>query len=203
MNTALLPERVAVRLDAASGALTTVGAGELLHFEKTAVFCSETLPPDLALPLLDRAAVLAAGDRAVASGFHSPAESAVLEILLEGGCPIIVFAARGLASFRPPRTWSAAIDAGRMLIVSPFPKGARRPTGAMAAARNRLAAASADDVFIAHATAAGRLHRLAREIARRGQRLCCFDHPANEDLLLLGAEPLPPHQHPVSLTPNP
>jgi len=58
--------------------------------------------------------------------------------------------------------------------------------------RNRVAAALADDVLIAHAQPGSKTEQLAQEVLEWGKPAYTLDHPANEHLLALGAEPLSP-----------
>ena len=91
----------------------------------------------------------------VISGFHSPIEKDCLGILLRGKQPVIICLARAMDKIRLPSDWRAALDAGRLLILSPFEKRPRRPTIESARQRNELVAALADEVLILHATPGG------------------------------------------------
>jgi predicted Rossmann fold nucleotide-binding protein DprA/Smf involved in DNA uptake len=51
----------------------------------------------------------------------------------------------------------APLAAGRLLILSAFPTTETRVTAGLAARRNAIVSALADEVFIAHATPGGRL----------------------------------------------
>ena len=66
------------------------GNKELLDRYLVAFFASRTAPPE-ALDLAKRwAHEIAQTDKIVISGFHSPIERAVLDILLANGCPVVV-----------------------------------------------------------------------------------------------------------------
>ena len=56
----------------------------------------------------------------VVSGFLSPMERAVFEACLADGTPMVQVLARGLPAAFPPRV-QHAIDAGRLLVITPFP----------------------------------------------------------------------------------
>ena len=72
------------------------GNKELLDRYLVAFFASRTAPPE-ALDLAKRwAHEIAQTDKIVISGFHSPIERAVLDILLSGGCSIVVALGRSL-----------------------------------------------------------------------------------------------------------
>jgi predicted Rossmann fold nucleotide-binding protein DprA/Smf involved in DNA uptake len=173
--------------------LVVRGSVEHLAHPLLGWFSSRRIPPDLVLPCFDLARSLRGGGAAVISGFQSPMEIDCLDILIEGEQPVVSCPARGISEglMRSERQ-RAAVLAGRLMFLSGHADRIRRPTVALAEARNRMVAALARAVFIAAATPGGRLHHLAREIANRGQQLFCFDHPANQDLLLLGAHPVDP-----------
>lgn len=72
------------------------GNKELLDRYLVAFFASRTAPPE-ALDLAKRwAHEIAQTDKVVISGFHSPIERAVLDILLSGGCSVVVALGRSL-----------------------------------------------------------------------------------------------------------
>lgn len=185
------PARLLDRLgDAAPDTLHFRGDIAILSSPFLAWFASARIPPDLVLPALDRAVAARERGEVVASGFHSSVEREWMNLLLGGDAPVIVCPARGIERFRVGRGWDEALKAGRLLLVSAHPAHVTRPTARSAAARNRVIAALAERVFVVAATPGGRLHALAREVLVRGQRLACFDHPVNEDLLLMGADPV-------------
>ena len=72
------------------------GNKELLDRYLVAFFASRTAPPE-ALDLTKRwAHEIAQTDKIVISGFHSPIERAVLDILLANGCSVVVALGRSL-----------------------------------------------------------------------------------------------------------
>lgn len=182
------PEALAARLGpAAPGTIQLIGNPELLRVPLTAWFSSGRLPAQLVIPALELACAMRDEGVAVASGFHSPVERECLDLLARGRQPVLVCPARTLEGTRLSPDRRRAVEEGRMLIVSSQDDRVRRPSVRSAEARNRFVAALAERVFIAGAAPGGRLHALAREIATRRQSISCFDHPANRDLLLLGA----------------
>jgi predicted Rossmann fold nucleotide-binding protein DprA/Smf involved in DNA uptake len=130
--------------------------------------------------------------RTVASGFHSLIERDCLDILLRGSVPIIVCPARRLTASRLPREWRKAIEAGRMLLLSPFDEKQKRATAELAAERNRFVASIADDVLIAYAHPGGKTQALCSELLGSGKRVYTFNDPANEHLISMGAVPIEP-----------
>ena len=89
---------------------------------------------------------------------------------------------------RIPRDWRPALDDGRLLVLSPFPSTARRPTAELAAQRNNLVGDLAQRVFIAHASPGRRTEAFARKLAESGKPLLTLDSPANTNLVAMGAE---------------
>lgn len=166
------------------------GNPALLRAPITGLFCSVRVPGRAIVDSYSVARGLAAGRATVAGGFHSPLEREALDYLLRGTGRAIICPARGLHRLRIPRLWRAPISAGRLLLLSPFPAQIRRATSDTAERRNRVVAALSSRLIFLHAAPGGGLARLAQEAAARGTPIHCLDHPANEDLRVLGAVPL-------------
>ena len=73
-----------------------------------------------------------------------------------------------MVKLRLPTNWRSAIDAGRLLILSPFEKRPRRPTVESARQRNELVAALADEILIIHATPGGQIEQISEMVDRWG-----------------------------------
>ncbi len=160
----LYPARLRDRLGAdAPPELTALGNLDLLALPKTAFFCSARCPGSVILRAYDQTAQWRDAGRCVISGFHSPVEKECLRILLRGTQPIIICPARSLPQRVPP-DWKKPMAAGRLLILSPFVTTAARVTTELAARRNELAAALADEIYVAHAAAGGHLENLAHRL---------------------------------------
>ena len=142
-------------------ALQAIGPVALLAHRKTTLFCSARTPGDAILRAHDAARRLRDEGVTVISGFHSPIEKECLRILLRGKQPIIVCPARAIETMRIPTECRAAFEAGRVLFLSPFTKEPKRVTKESALRRNEVAAALADEVFIAHVTPGGQTERMA------------------------------------------
>ena len=156
------PARLRERLgDDAPAQLTSLGNLDLLALSKTALFCSARCPGHAILRTYDQAAKWRDEGRCVISGFHSPVEKECLRILLRGQQPIIICPARALPK-RIPAEWEKPLADGRLLILSCFTATYRRPTKQLAARRNELVVALADEVWFAHITPGGRMEKLAR-----------------------------------------
>lgn len=117
-------------------------------------------------------------------------ERECLALLLRGTQPVVVCPARGVGGMRVPPEWRAGLEAGRLLVASPFPTTQRRVTAALTEARNRFVVAQAARVFIAHAAPGSRTETLAHQVLGEGKPLLTLDDAANGNLLVAGAQPV-------------
>ncbi len=134
-----------------------IGNIELLNRSLLAIFSSAKCPASLILNAHDYAKEIRGGEMGVISGFHSPAEREVLEVLLKGKCPIVVVLGRRLKNARIPAAWKTEIEKGRMLVISPFKEYQTYVTKEMSMKRNDLAARIAGRVLIVHISEGGSL----------------------------------------------
>lgn len=148
--------------------LWTIGNTEILAERKIALLCSVRCPGDAILGAYDTARKLRDHGTTVVSGFHSPVEKECLRIMLRGKQPIIICLARAMEKIRVPSAWRAALDADRLLILSPFEKRPPRPTTESARQRNELVAAIADEVLIIHASQGGQIEHVSQLVDRWG-----------------------------------
>jgi predicted Rossmann fold nucleotide-binding protein DprA/Smf involved in DNA uptake len=158
-----LDERLAL---AAPSRLSAIGNPEILAGRKLALFCSVRCPFDAIPGAYDTARKLRDQGVTVVSGFHSPVEKECLRILLRGNQPIIVCLARSMDKIRLPKDWRGPLEAGRLLILSPFARRPRRPDKRSARRRNELVAALADEILILHAEPGGAIERIS-ELAQQ------------------------------------
>lgn len=169
------PEMLRSRLGAnAPDALILLGDKGLLGSRRTALFCSARTPGEAILRAHDAARRLRDEGRTVISGFHSPIEKECLRILLRGKQPVIVCPARAIETMRVPLELRAAFDAGCVLVLSPFVEHPKRITREAAIRRNEVAAALADDVYLAHVSPGGVTARLAQMLD--AWRVPAFQH---------------------------
>lgn len=115
--------------------LQTIGNAALLDLpDKVAFLSSRRMSATDVMKCYEWAEKAREGDRCIVSGFQSPLERDVLKFLLRGKVPVIVVLARDLWA-DVPRELRGAMDAGRLLVVSPV--RAARASATTAAARNR------------------------------------------------------------------
>jgi predicted Rossmann fold nucleotide-binding protein DprA/Smf involved in DNA uptake len=150
--------------------INALGDLALLHQPLTALFCSAKCPGRVILPAYDLAARWRDAGRAVISGFHSPVEKECLRILLRGSQPVIICPARSLPQRMPP-DWKTSLADGRLLLLSCFPSGLRRPTADTAYRRNEFVATLATEITVLYTTPGGRLERLLQQLQPQAGRI--------------------------------
>jgi len=174
--------------DGAPAFLDILGNLNLLEHRTLAFFASVRCPARFILQAHDLAQDLRQAGISTIGGFHSPVEREALTVLLRGEQPIIICPARSLTRMRMPKEYRAALEAGRLLFLSPFDERIRRPTVRSAQRRNRLVAALATWVFVAYAAPGGKTEAFCKEILTWGKPLYTFAE--NEKLIKLGVQAL-------------
>lgn len=154
---------------AAAPEIWALGDVRALARPLTAFFCSAKCPGEIILRSHDAITRWRDEGRVIVSGFHSPVERDCLRILLRGKQPIIICPARTLTSFRVPAEWQAALEASRLLVLSPFTSNARRTSARLAAQRNEFVGALADEAVFAHTTPGGHTDRLRAILVAAGK----------------------------------
>jgi predicted Rossmann fold nucleotide-binding protein DprA/Smf involved in DNA uptake len=133
------PRVLSSRLAAdAPAQLFALGNPTILSLPKTGLFCSSRCPGQAILAAYDQASQWREEGRCIISGFHSTVEKECLRILLRGQQPIVICPARSIEHMRIPRDWRNSIEAGRLLLVSPFSSSDHRVTATLADRRRRL-----------------------------------------------------------------
>ena len=168
--------------------MKSMGNLGLLEEPLTALFCSQRCPGDLILKTYDIARAMRDAGVPVIGGFQTPMEKECLRLLLRGEQPVVVCPARGIDNMRIARDWRPALDDGRLLVMSPFPPTARRPTAELAAQRNDLVADLAQRIFITHAAPGSKTETFARKLAESGKPPLTLHSPANKNLVEIGAQ---------------
>ncbi len=184
---------VALRRCAEAGSAPTVTLkGDLGILDKVLVgfFCSVRCPGDVILKTYDLARMLRETDVTIVGGFQSPMEKECLDLLLRGSASVVVCPARGLGRMRIPKGWKDPLAEGRLLILSFFDDGVRRPTADLAVRRNAYIAALADRILIAHAEKGGKIEELCKEALTHGKSVFALDSPDNAHLVKLGVVPV-------------
>lgn len=106
-----------------------LGNKALLNCEKIGFLVSRRVPPEAVMRCLDWATRMRDEGVCVMSGFQSPLEKEVLNILLKGTSPLILVLARRMWDERHiPALFRKPLADGRLLVVSPVSQSIRRPT---------------------------------------------------------------------------
>ena len=119
--------------------IAALGDISLLDLPKVGFLSSRRVPPSAVMTCYDWATEMRDQGVCVMGGFQSPLERDVLTFLLQGKQPVIWVLARKLWTPRGvPKAYRAAIEDGRLLIVSPVAQSIRRVDAQSAAVRNRF-----------------------------------------------------------------
>lgn len=172
----------------APSTIVAIGNFEIIQRRSLGLICSVSCPGSIVIKTFDAIRELRDAGVVVAGGFHSPMERECLDFLLRGEQSVIVSVAKGLRRLRLPSEWRKAIEAGRLLILSPFADNVRRTTNALAQVRNDFVAALSATVLVPHASPGGKAEATAKQTIQRSQSLFTFDDPENTNLLSLGAQ---------------
>jgi len=151
--------------------LWAAGPIALLDRPMIGFFCSSQCPGSVVLKTFSAITRLRDEGQILIGGFHSVMELECLGILLRGRQPVIWAPARAIVGMRLKRELTPAFDAGRLLILSPFPPEDKRMTAALAEARNRFVGAVADRVFVPHAAPNSRTLALCNELRAAGKQI--------------------------------
>lgn len=186
------PQRLRVLGPEATAGIWVAGPPALLREPIEGFFSSVRAPCRAVLPVLELAGLAARRGVGFVGGFQSPIERAVLEVLLDGDGPIVVAPARSIPGMTlPPELLDPFLDC-RVAVVGLIRPRHARVSDATARERNRLVAALATSIFVAHATPAGRLESVIAEAIDWGRPVSCLDLRENRDLVVLGASPIAP-----------
>ncbi|MGH9326721.1 MAG: DNA-processing protein DprA [Terriglobia bacterium] len=193
--------RKSQRVVTGAGEVEAFGDESLLGRRKLALVCSQKCPGDVILKTYDFARLVRESGIAIVSGFHSPIENDCLPILLRGRGPVIIVQAHRLSNSRLPREWQKAINAGRLLLLSPFREKDKRATAALAAERNRFVAAISDEMLIPYAAPGSKTEALALDLLKSGKRVFTFSNRPGP-LLFAGAHLVAPDFFEADSTPS-
>ena len=149
-----------------------IGNAGLMGLPKTAFLSSRKVAPQDVMRCYDWATGMRGGGGTpggsagrlappcVVGGFQSALERDVLKLLLpDGGPPIVMVLARGMWRSVPVE-YREAINAGRMLVVSPFSQGVVRVSKETAEKRNGWILDNCDEAVFASLDPNGSLARL-------------------------------------------
>lgn len=150
------------------GGTQGVGNASLLDQPLTAFFASRQCPGVAIRLAMAWAIEQARSKNPVISGFHSPLEQSVLEVMLTAGAPCVMVIARKLEQTHLPSTWLSAVQNGTAAIVS-AEETTLRLTTELATRRNNWIAEHATKIVVAHASAGGNLLRQVIQWENKGR----------------------------------
>ena len=158
-----------------------IGNIELFQLPLIALYCSRKCPGDAILKAFDLARDLRDTGSPVISGFHTPVEKDMLDILLKGKGPIVVCPARGLEGMRIPKAIAGAIQQERLLLLSIFPGNICRITKETAHQRNLFVASLAMERVFIHMEPGGETFWVAEELKNQIVEKNKFELPENHE----------------------
>jgi predicted Rossmann fold nucleotide-binding protein DprA/Smf involved in DNA uptake len=158
-----------------------IGNAELFNKPLTAFFASRQCSGGAIRAAMDWAVKQAQQKTPVISGFHSPLEKSVLEVLLAGRAPCVIVLARKLEQAHLPSDWLSAIQMGTTAIVS-IENTTQRLTVERAARRNDWVAKHAVRIAVAHANPNGVLQRQIQQWQANGCQVQFLITPASDVL---------------------
>jgi hypothetical protein len=164
-----------------------IGDQAILRQNWLGLICSVQCPGSVVIKTFDAIRKLRDAGVIVAGGFHSPMEKECLEFLMRGNQPLIVVQGKSLGRPRLPLPWRAAIDAGRLLLLSPFNDDIGRTTKTSAQARNEFIASHAAAVLIPYASTGGKAEAIAQLCALTGKPFFTLNDEENGGLMERGA----------------
>lgn len=137
----------------------TIGNTQLLKQTKTAFLCSQRVPAEVILKSYDWAKEQRNIGNCIVCSNHSPIEKDVFEILLKGKQPLILVLPRGMKKRWEPEIVTA-IDANRLLLISPFDTSISRITRETAEKKNETIISLADEIVVGFVGTEGQLAKL-------------------------------------------
>jgi predicted Rossmann fold nucleotide-binding protein DprA/Smf involved in DNA uptake len=170
--------------------VSAIGNRDLLRCRALALFCSIKCPGEVILRTYDLIRSIRDARIPMIGGFHSPMEKECLTLLLRGTQPVIVCPARSIEGMRLRTSWKTPLAAGRLLILSPFPKKYRRITAELSETRNRFVAALAEQILVTHAGAGSKTERFFQALLSWRKPIWVLSSKENEHLVAKGAKPL-------------
>jgi predicted Rossmann fold nucleotide-binding protein DprA/Smf involved in DNA uptake len=136
-----------------------LGNVELLKSHKIAFLCSRQIPAAAVLKCYDWAIEMRNRGECVISGFHSPLEKDIMNILVKGNQPIIIVLAKRFPKRVSP-ILNKVLDENRLLIISPFDEAVIRVSEQTALRRNEVIIRIANEIVVGFASRGGKIQLL-------------------------------------------
>lgn len=136
---------------------------KILSDDKIGFFCSSKSSGAAILKVFERANLWRKERTTIISGFHSPLEREVLEILLKGKGRIMICPARSIETIRLPKDWLTALTENRLLVISPFTR-TPRISRTTAAKRNQFIVQIADRIIFGYISDDSKVEKIQQEL---------------------------------------
>ncbi len=144
-----------------------------------AFLCSSKCPGNIIIKIQEQAFQWREDGLVIASGFHSPVEQEILNVLIKGIQPIVICPARSLNNMRLPKLWRAGLDENRILIITPIHGLITRPTRELCNKRNEFLVKLTKKIYIPYVDASGKMVELYNKLKEK-DRLIFADNLENE-----------------------
>lgn len=164
-----------------------MGNRNILYNPCLGLICSVQCPGSVIIKTFDAIRELRDANVVVAGGFHSPMEKECLDFLLRGRQPVIVCPAKHVSRQRLSSGFRAALESGRLLLISPFSEKVKLTTRRSALKRNEFIAAMSAAVLVLHASPAGTTATLVQSLLGGRSPILTLDDESNSDLSESGA----------------
>lgn len=152
-----------------------IGNIDLLEQIDFTFLCSSKCPGNIIIKIQAQAFQWREKGLAIASGFHSPVEKEVLNVLIKGTQPIVICPARSLNNMRLPKLWRSGLNENRILIITPIHRSNKRPTKELCNKRNAFLVKLTKKVYIPYVDASGKMVELYNKL-KDEDKLIFFDN---------------------------
>lgn len=143
--------------------ISYLGNLALLECLKVGFLASRRILPEAVMACLDWATRMRDEGVCVMSGFQSPLEKEVLNILLKGTSPLVLVLARRMWEERHiPAVFRKPLKEGRLLVVSPVAQTVFRVDSRSAEVRNRYILETAERIVVGACSPNGNLDALLK-----------------------------------------
>ncbi len=166
------------------------GEERLLEPPLLGLVSSIQCPGSVIVQLLDSMRAVRSAGITVIGGFHSPVERECLELLLSGTQPIVLVQARPTSRLTPSAR--AAMDVGRLAVLSPNESTGPRMSRALANARNEVVAQLATALLVPYASPGGATEQLVQRTLLAGKDVLTIADPSNSHIVTAGARAVAP-----------
>ena len=141
-----------------------IGNIDLLQQIDFGFLCSSKCPGNLIIKIQELAFRWREQGFVIASGFHSPVEKEVLNVLINGPQPIVICPARSLNNMRLPKLWRSGLNENRIVIITPIHGSNNRPTKELCNKRNEFLVKLTKKVYIPFVDASGKMVKLYNKL---------------------------------------